>query len=72
MQCGGQNFRVKHGKFGDFPEEGWRGPCGRNEVTCHISGYGDEGLLTYDWKHFPYEVSMHGTDCICDSVYNVQ
>lgn len=26
-----------------------------NEVTCYISGYGDEGLLTFDWKHFPYE-----------------
>lgn len=31
------------------------GPCGVNEVTCHVSGYGDEGLLTFDWKHFPYE-----------------
>jgi hypothetical protein len=20
-----------------------------------VSGYGDEGLLTFDWKHFPYE-----------------
>ena len=39
-----------------FPEEGWRGPCGLNEVTCHVSGYGSEGLLTFDWKHFPYEV----------------
>ena len=26
-----------------------------NEVTCYVSGYQDEGLLTYDWKHFTYE-----------------
>jgi len=26
-----------------------------NEVTCHVSGYGDGGLLTFDWKHFPFE-----------------
>jgi hypothetical protein len=26
-----------------------------NEVTCHVSGYGEGGLLTFDWKHFPYE-----------------
>jgi hypothetical protein len=42
-------------KNGNFPEEGWHGPCGVNEVTCYVSGYGDEGLLTYDWKHFTYE-----------------
>ena len=55
-QCNRQDaHRVAHGKWGDYPKEGWRGPCGVNEVTCHISGYGDEGLLTYDWKHFPYE-----------------
>jgi hypothetical protein len=42
-------------KGGSFPQEGWRGPCGVNEVTCHVSGYGDGGILTFDWKHFPYE-----------------
>ena len=26
------------------------GPCGINEVTCHVSGYDEGGLLTYDWK----------------------
>lgn len=31
------------------------GPCGVNEVTCHVSGYDENGLLTYDWKHFPLE-----------------
>lgn len=40
---------------GDYPEEGWSGKCGNNEVTCHLSGYGPNGKLTYDWKHFPYE-----------------
>lgn len=42
-------------KGGSFPEEGWRGPCGVNEVTCHVSGYGENGLMSFDWKHFPYE-----------------
>jgi hypothetical protein len=40
---------------GNYPEEGWGGKCGNNEVTCHLSGYGKQGKLTYDWKHFPYE-----------------
>ena len=63
LQCAGQKNRVKHGKSGNFTEEGWSGKCGINEVTCHISGYGDGGLLSYDWKHFPYEVSA-GINCI--------
>ncbi len=50
-----QPHRKKHIKDGHFDEEGWRGPCGVNEVTCHVSGYGENGLLTFDWKHFPYE-----------------
>lgn len=56
-QCNKQGNRVRHADrgVGDYPDEGWRGPCGKNEVTCHVSGYGDEGLLTFDWKHFPYE-----------------
>lgn len=53
--CNGQTHRKRHPKGGVFPEEGWSGPCGVNEVTCHIAGYGDAGLLTFDWKHFPYE-----------------
>jgi hypothetical protein len=53
--CSGQPNRIQHGKFGTFPNEGWSGPCGKNEVTCHVSGYGGGGLLTYDFKHFPYE-----------------
>jgi hypothetical protein len=55
MQCNKQEHRFKHVKGGIFPEEGWRGPCGVNEVTCHVAGYGEGGLLTFDWKHFPYE-----------------
>ena len=31
-------------------DKGWMGPCGVNEVTCHVSGYDEEGILTYDWK----------------------
>ena len=46
--------RKKHPE-GNHPDEGWSGKCGNNEVTCHLSGYGKKGKLTYDWKHFPYE-----------------
>lgn len=53
--CSKQDHRKRHGDHGHFDDEGWRGPCGKNEVTCHISGYGDRGLLSYDWKHFPFE-----------------
>ena len=54
-QTNGGKRKTKHVKGGDYPDEGWMGPCGVNEVTCHVSGYDDNGLLTYDWKHFPYE-----------------
>jgi len=47
--------RKHHEAPGNFPEEGWSGKCGNNEVTCHISGFGNKGILTFDWKHFPYE-----------------
>lgn len=53
--CNKQPHRVHHAKGAYFDAEGWGGPCGQNEVTCYVSGYGDEGLLTFDWKHFPYE-----------------
>ena len=53
--CNAQEHRTRHAKGGYFPEEGWEGPCGVNEVVCHISGFGDKGLLSFDWKHFPYE-----------------
>lgn len=53
--CNKQDHRKRHAKDGTFDEEGWRGPCGVNEVTCHVAGYGEQGLLTFDWKHFPYE-----------------
>jgi hypothetical protein len=46
---------VHHAKGGHFDDEGWRGPCGVNEVTCHVSGFGSQGLLSFDWKHFPFE-----------------
>ncbi len=39
-----------------FPlHSGWGGRCGNNEVTCHLSGFGPKGKITFDWKHFPYE-----------------
>ena len=40
---------------GSFPEEGWSGRCGVNEITCDFPGFGSEGRITYDWKHFAYE-----------------
>jgi hypothetical protein len=36
-------------------DEGWGGKCGNNEVTCNIPGFGSEGIISFDWKHFPYE-----------------
>jgi hypothetical protein len=53
--CNKQEHRIHHPKGKFFHEEGWGGPCGVNEITCHVSGYGSGGLLTFDWKHFPYE-----------------
>lgn len=47
--------RKQHPQDHYFPEEGWGGRCGNNEVTCHLSGFGPEGKITFDWKHFPYE-----------------
>jgi hypothetical protein len=47
--------RRQHPANGNFPEEGWTGKCGNNEVTCDLSGYGPKGKITFDWKHFPYE-----------------
>lgn len=47
--------RAHHPKGGLFESEGWGGPCGVNEVTCHVAGFGEGGLLSFDWKHFPYE-----------------
>jgi hypothetical protein len=28
---------------------GWGGKCGNNEVTCHLTGFGAEGKITFDW-----------------------
>eukprot|EP01031_Cornospumella_fuschlensis_P040937 gene40937-49933_t len=53
--CDPQTHRTLHPGGGYFPEEGWGGWCGLNEHVCHIDAYGDEGILTYDWKHFPFE-----------------
>lgn len=55
--CSNQEHRAEHSKVGNphYHEEGWGGPCAKNEKTCHVAGYGEGGLLTYDWKHFPYE-----------------
>jgi len=44
-----------HNTDSHFPEEGWSGKCGNNEVTCDLPGYGVDGMLTFDWKHFSYE-----------------
>ena len=54
-RCSRQYPHRKRHPEGDYPEEGWSGKCGNNEVTCHLSGYGKQGKLTYDWKHFPWE-----------------
>lgn len=53
--CNPQEHRKHHVKGGHFPDEGWAGPCGANEKLCHVAGYGEGGLLSFDWKHFPYE-----------------
>eukprot|EP01034_Spumella_vulgaris_P030521 gene30521-37753_t len=53
--CNKQSHRTLHPKGGHFDHEGWGGPCGVNEVTCHVSGFGVGGILSFDWKHFPYE-----------------
>jgi hypothetical protein len=47
--------RKQHPADHYFPDEEWGGRCGNNEVTCHMSGYGKEGKITFDWKHFPWE-----------------
>lgn len=47
--------RRKHEAHGTYPEEGWRGNCGNNEVTCSIPGFGKDGIISFDWKHFPFE-----------------
>lgn len=49
------HHRKHHHAGGHFPDEGWSGNCGNNELTCHIQGFGKEGVLTFDWKHFPFE-----------------
>eukprot|EP01038_Epipyxis_sp_PR26KG_P017519 gene17519-24271_t len=48
-------LRKAHPSDGRFPEEGWHGRCGNNEQTCQLSGFGYDGIITFDWKHFPYE-----------------
>jgi hypothetical protein len=47
--------RKEHPAGGYFHQEGWGGNCGNNEVTCNLSGYGKNGIVTFDWKHFPWE-----------------
>jgi hypothetical protein len=53
--CQPQDHRKHHPPNGFFPEEGWQGSCGLNEVSCHLQGFGRNGKITYDWKHFPFE-----------------
>jgi hypothetical protein len=47
--------RMIHESNGYFHNEGWNGKCGNNEVTCNFPGFGSDGRITYDWKHFTYE-----------------
>jgi hypothetical protein len=47
--------RKAHASGGHFPEEGWHGKCGNNEVTCDFPGFGVNGRITFDWKHFAFE-----------------
>jgi hypothetical protein len=47
--------RMIHESGGNFVNEGWSGKCGNNEVTCNFPGFGSDGRITYDWKHFTYE-----------------
>jgi hypothetical protein len=47
--------RKVHASGGNFPEEGWSGKCGNNEVTCDLPGFGADGKITFDWKHFSYD-----------------
>ena len=39
--------RKQHPSGGYFPEEGWGGKCGNNEVTCDLSGFGPQGRFTF-------------------------
>jgi hypothetical protein len=39
--------RMKHDAPGNFPEEGWSGKCGNNEVTCNIPGFGTNGVISF-------------------------
>mmetsp|Transcript_22325 Transcript_22325/g.37347 ORF Transcript_22325/g.37347 Transcript_22325/m.37347 type:complete len:394 (+) Transcript_22325:92-1273(+) len=55
-RCDRQYPHRKNHPAGDyFEDEGWGGKCGNNELTCHLSGFGPQGRITFDWKHFPYE-----------------
>ncbi len=50
LQCARQYpHRKNHPSGGHFPEEGWGGKCGNNELTCHMSGFGAEGKISFDW-----------------------
>eukprot|EP01039_Chlorochromonas_danica_P004119 gene4119-4513_t len=55
--CDIQPNRKHHHSHSNYynAKEGWGGPCGQNAMTCRLSGYGEKGILTYDWKHFPFE-----------------
>ncbi len=46
--------RKKHSGHSSL-EERWEGPCHVNEHSCHVTGYGERGRITFDWKHFPFE-----------------
>ena len=40
---------IKYQLFDIFLEIGWGGKCGNNELTCHLSGFGPEGVISFDW-----------------------
>ncbi len=40
-------------------EDRWEGPCHANEHSCHVTGYGERGRITFGWKHFPFKTTTN-------------
>lgn len=57
VKCSIQEHRAKqaHSTEALYPPDNCTGPCWVNEGTSHLAGYGTRGLLSFDWKHFPFE-----------------
>ena len=43
---------------------GWGGKCGNNEVTCHLSGYGPQGKITFDWLNYCIDTNTVYNRCM--------